>query len=407
MTQRPALRRLAAAAGLLLSAGAIAQTSPWYVGGAIGVTHESNLFRSGGNVAAVPDTLVTTSLLGGIDQPIGRQRVRATASLRDNRFSDRSELNNFGYGVNAALDWATVARLSGTLSVSANQSLASFNPGDELALTKKNVQRNNAASLSAVLGTGTRLQFEASLGWTDITYSAVEFDSRELSQNTASLGARYALSGTLSAGLSLSHAEGEYPLATTTRADEFERDALNLNINWQASGASTITARLSATRQRHSQVTNRDFDGLTGLLRWTWRPTGRTSGTLSLTRDNGQDNLNYVIFGPITGETDISRVTTSLVATAAYELTGKIGLRASVNYSDRSISDIRLVNNNVFTQVDYRDRGTGASIGMTWVPLRFLSVNCDLGEQRRRNPTLPSQNYSNRSLGCSAQATLR
>jgi hypothetical protein len=58
------------------------------------VTRESNLLRVEEG-QAVPDTLSrsdtvwTSTLQGGIDQPIGRQRVFGNASLRHSRFGEQ------------------------------------------------------------------------------------------------------------------------------------------------------------------------------------------------------------------------------------------------------------------------------------------------------------------------------
>ena len=64
-----------------------AETNPWYVGVSQGLTYESNLYRvdtttdlnNGRDPTQPPvsrsDTVSVTSLVGGIDQPIGRQRL--------------------------------------------------------------------------------------------------------------------------------------------------------------------------------------------------------------------------------------------------------------------------------------------------------------------------------------------
>ena len=102
---RPATR-IAAALVLLASPLAMAETSPYYIGVSQAFGHESNLYRVGGN-AGLPagaqsesDTISTTSLVAGIDQTWGRQRLSGSGSLRASRYAKNDQLNNEGYGLN-------------------------------------------------------------------------------------------------------------------------------------------------------------------------------------------------------------------------------------------------------------------------------------------------------------------
>ena len=113
--------------GRQISAGAAAQTSPWYLGASLALTHEDNVYRLPDGVAtpagvSKADTITTASLLAGLDQPIGRQRLYGTASLRDNRFDRNRVLDNQGYALRAGLDWATGERIAGTLDLRAEWS---------------------------------------------------------------------------------------------------------------------------------------------------------------------------------------------------------------------------------------------------------------------------------------------
>ena len=152
------MTRLASLCLLLIGGAAAAQTSPWYVGASQDFTRDSNIYRLA-NGAATPaglsksDLISTTSLLAGLDQPVGRQRVFGSAALRSSRFSDNKNLNNEGYALTAGLDWATANRLSGTLEANAERRLARFDPNRNPNL---NI-RNNIEDL-------TRLRADAKLG---------------------------------------------------------------------------------------------------------------------------------------------------------------------------------------------------------------------------------------------------
>ena len=112
MTIHPFFLRLACVAGVVASSPAWAQSSPYYLGVAQSLGHESNLYRLGDNQVlpaglSKSDTVSGTSLVAGVDQKIGRQRVYGSANLRANRYSSNKSLNNDSYGLNLALDSAS------------------------------------------------------------------------------------------------------------------------------------------------------------------------------------------------------------------------------------------------------------------------------------------------------------
>ena len=110
------------------------EPSPWYVGASQALTHDSNVFRVPNGPS---DTYSDTSLFGGFDQPVSRQRFYAAANLHYSKYSSQSALDNTSYGVNAGWDWATIESLSGNLGASANQSLAARDNNTTQALTAR------------------------------------------------------------------------------------------------------------------------------------------------------------------------------------------------------------------------------------------------------------------------------
>ena len=83
----PPLAALCAGACLAAAGGgAQAQNPPYYIGISQGFTHESNVLHT--ERGAVGDTLSVTSLLAGVDQRIGRQRVFGNLNYSINRFQD-------------------------------------------------------------------------------------------------------------------------------------------------------------------------------------------------------------------------------------------------------------------------------------------------------------------------------
>jgi hypothetical protein len=397
MNPRLTLVTLALAA---ITGPVLAQTSPWYLGVAQAFTHDSNIRRVADGTPATGSTVSTTSLLAGLDQPIGRQRLFGTASVQMNRYSGASDLNNTGYGLKLGLDWSTAERVSGTLSLGMNQSLQLFTPGDVAAVVTKNIEKVNYFDGVVRVGVVTALTLEAGLNHRTLDYSLdlPPVAAREYTQDTIRLGARYRVSGALTVGAGLRHAEATYPRYLPNVADKLRRDDLDFTVTWVPSGASTLNARISATHASHSVATTQDLSGLTGALTWNWRPTGKLALTTELQRDSGSDvNFeNKFVQGALTDvlRTDISRITNRLQLKAAYDATAKIAVTAAAGYARRSLRT---------NAIGDSDNSTNLALGVRWQPTRALQLSCDLSHEKRSAGGVLSLPYGVNTVGCAAQ----
>ncbi len=397
MTKRPFLL---AALATLAATGASAQTSPWYVGVAQAITRDSNVLRVADGVAATGSTVSTTTLLGGLDQPIGRQRVFGTASVQHNRYSGVDGLDNTGYALRGGLDWSTAERVSGALSANLNRSLYRGTPGDAPATAGANIENSRVLDGVVRVGVTTPLTLEAGLNHRTLDYSAAAYATREFSQDTARVAARYRLGGALTLGVGLRHGRGDYP----GLADTFKRNDLDFTASWQASGASTLNARLSASRARHTAATYLDLDGLTGALNWVWKPTGKMTVNTDLVRDDGSNALLYLTAPNNTllvNQGDYSRVTNRLATRLAYQATAKITVNAGLGLAERSLRQ------QTGVTVNDSDRTLQASLGVQWAPIRALLLGCDASHEKRSGGGTLSQPYGVNTVGCSAQFVLQ
>ena len=163
---RPLIAALAAAAG----GGAwAAEPNPYYIGVTQSLTHDSNVFRlpdgSGDNYAS-------TGLVGGFDQSIGRQRVHATANVRDNYYQREKTLNNISYGVSAGWDLVTIENLSGGITVDANQSLASYdNNNAARPTTNRNILKTQQLAARVRWGGVGALNLDGAYAHSRVSYS--------------------------------------------------------------------------------------------------------------------------------------------------------------------------------------------------------------------------------------------
>lgn len=386
---------LAGTCALVTAAPAWAETSPYYIGVAQTVAHESNIYRIG-NDQQLPadlrksDTVFGTSLVAGLDQTWGRQRLYGSGNLRANRYSSNKSLDNGSYGLNLAVDWATVGNLSGTVSLNADNSLAQFNNrtvtgGIE---TQKNEQRVLQFDTKARLGVVTRYTAEAAAGWRKREYSAASYARYENTQQYVSLGARFRPSSLLNLGVALRLTHVDYPNWRTANGaavedEQVRRQDIDFTAWWQASGASQINMRLSPTRSRYDRNAAADFSGMTGSASWIWQPTGKTRLTTTLSRDTGQsaDAVSLGIFG--NGVTDGSRTTTALALRAQHELTGKITLTGGLTYAHRALRSETLLGGVSLGGLSGTDNTSILSLGARWYPTRSIQVGCDASAERR------------------------
>ncbi|HEY2926364.1 hypothetical protein [Piscinibacter sp.] len=406
---------LAACLGLIASTGAAhAEANPYYIGASQAFTRDSNVLRQAEGSES-SDTVSTTSLLAGFDQPISRQRLYANGTLRHNRYSNLSQLNSNGYSLTGGIDWATVENLSGKLAVALNRNPAQYGSPDAPQLTTRNLETSRQASATAALGVVTKLTLEAGLTHRSLDYSAPEWLFRENKQDAANVGLRYAPSDLLKLGVGLRETRGEYPHPHNTDPDtpeHFRRHDLDLTGTWVASGASTLDGRLSFGRQRYDAFTARNFSGATGLLEWRWKPTGKLSLNTLLTRDTGNEaSFTSYLNGALTQAGDSSRLTNLLRIQGNYEMTAKIQLTATASNAHRS-----LVNSFDFGVLGSgsesgTDTTTQAALGLRYAPTRNILLGCDVSRESR-SVSIPagstlSYPYKANVYGCSGQILLQ
>jgi hypothetical protein len=399
---------LSVAAGHQAATAQASDPNPYYLGVSQGFTRDSNVARAPGSASASSDTISSTGLNAGINQPFGRQRLRIDASVSSNRYASSSNLNNTAYGLNAALDWSTIERLSGTLRYSNNQGLANFYSPLTPVLSNRNVQKTQEFAASALLGGVTILSFTADLSHRELSNSAEAYRAQEYSQNAGSLGVRYRFSGALDAGVALRLTRGTYPnypaLGGGTQTDDLNRRDVDLTSNWTPTGLTSVNGRISLSRQTHSVAASRDFSGATGSLTVQHKPAGRLSYTASLSRDTATENSFFTTVGAngsvISLATDSSQLSTQFALGANYDVTAKIQANASVRVQTLQVGNSGLGNSGT-------DTINGFGVGLTYNPLRNLVIAASLGTERRSTSSALSNDYRTNTFGISARYSLQ
>ncbi len=424
----PQALTLAALAVLVaLAQPAAAQSSPWYLSGLVQATRDDNLLRLGDGQEPLPgqsrsDTITSTALTGGLDQLIGRQRLQASLTLRDNRFERNERYDNQSYSGNASLDWSTVHRLSGQLSVGKSRSLSTFNADVIGLLSQKNFVSTEGVNASVSVGVVTAWSLELVAGTRRVRNSLdqASVQAQNLDQDNASVGVGWRPGPALETTLSVREVQGRFPtfraVAGGFEDDRFTQRGVEFSARWQPSGASQLDARLGSGQTQYERGGDRDFDSFSGSLGWNWRPTGKLFLSTRLSREKGQDNYPTFVRVPIgffflevpAVQSELRTIDT-LRAQLDWSATAKLGLSVSAQQTRRDIdSRTRSVfDNGLRGLAEGIDETTIITLGARWSPQAWSLIGCDLRTEQRRATGNVTGGLKGQSISCYLQATLR
>ncbi|MBL8323719.1 MAG: hypothetical protein JNJ89_02055 [Rubrivivax sp.] len=404
-TQRPQRQStivrlsLLGAAALAACGGAMAQANPFYVGASQVLSQDSNFFRVAGGQPQTRETVSTTSLLAGMDQSVGRQRLFADAAVRLNRHAENQQLDYTGSSLLVGADLSAIDAFAGRVAYSSEKALARY--GADFGFVDPNTrvtQKTEEFSLRGQYGLVSLLGVEGGVVRRQLSFS--QQSGNEFEHDQVSAGLKYRPSGGLTFGLGYRRTDGSYPFTALPGGgvgpDDYKRDDIDLTALWVATGASTITARLSRTDEKHQGLPVRNVSGSTGAVSWAYKITGKLLLGADYLRDTGaESSFNPGASGGPAPIVSSSPLTTMWMLHGEYEVTGKIKMLASVRQLNRDLV------NNVGATGD--DTLTETRLGVNWAPLRSVSVGCSVGYEKRDSSGTLSYEYSNSNVRCLAQ----
>jgi outer membrane protein assembly factor BamA len=413
--------RLALAVSALFASTLVhAETGPWYVGARETITHDSNVYRTPDPTTS--DTIFSTGLFGGFDQQISRQRLRANVEANWNRYRNVDALNHTDADAGLRLDWETVAHLSGDAQLNYGRRLyRDFTAASQAQ--KKVLYDTTGAAFNARLGVVTAWTLEAGVFGNRTRFDA-PLTGSNLDYDGYRAGARFSPSALSSIGLAYRRTSGKYP--NTAGQGDFDRDDVDLLLNWRPTGSSSFIGRLSRTKLDFPNIGTRSDTLTTGELTYQWRPGGRTTVDLTAQRDSsaGRAAADTSLVDVITGrnfqqQSATARVDTSVGLNAGYELTGKIRLGLDLRHSQRDLDNsIEVINPGGQPvpglggpPLHGTDRTNTASLNITYDATRTLRFACGftrlkrtIGGEESAQLTYP---FAVNLTSCSAQLALQ
>lgn len=395
--------------------------NPYYLGVSQALTHDSNVTRS---PSGPSDTYSSTSLLGGFDQPIGRQRLFGNAAITANRYMDQDQLDNTSYNLSGGLDWQTIADLSGNLNGGIGRFLAAPAASGIVPTTNRNVGDTKNLNAVARWGGAGRLSVEGTLGYAEVEYSAPEYVTSNTKTDSASLGLFYRPGGNLRLGVAGRVTKAKTPQAFAIVGGGFQsNDVKSKNVDflvdYELTGLLTTNARISYTKQTNSGITDADFSGVTGTISLQYRPTAKLSFNAFAGRDVGFNSSIYNTVGivfldpttpiltPISGLSQSNQITNSIGLNVGYLATAKVTANASVRYARARLITTIVTQSSNQAAPDTTDVLKTAQLGAVWAISRNWSVSCNVAHETRDVSGAVVYDYSANSVGCLGQYTWR
>lgn len=365
-------------------------------------TYYSNLFFTDERIPTTPtfkgvESDLSYGLRGGVnaDYYLSRQRFTVNATATESQFQNNSNLDNIAYNARGAMNWVIGSDWEGDLAAAYTQSLGSF---ADIRSNVKNIRTTESFSGSAMYRMYYDWKLRGAITQTLLENGADRFRAGNRNDTAYEFGTRYySKGGDNFLGLNFKTTDGQFPnrefIPGLSRVNSsFLQYDLQGTVDWRYSGETKIIGAVGWTNRLHSEVTQRNFAGLTGRITVVYSLSGRTTINAAVRRDVGA----------------IEDVTSNFVLTQGfsigptYALTGKINLSANYDYSQRKfLGDPGFIVSGVPARVD--DIQT-LSVNLGFAATRNGSVNVSLS-QSMRGSNRPFSDYNATTLTVSGQLT--
>jgi hypothetical protein len=346
--------------------------------------HQSNILHAEADHKA--DWMSTTEFRAALDQAIGRQRVKANASVNVDRYADLSGRNSEGYAAGGEFDWSTVGDLSGANRRRSRRRQYLYGVDGDQSSGLRNLQTDNHAFAHVQLGGQARWSIFAGFDASQRKYSDSAFDSNEVEQWATSGGTSYQTSPDLSFGVQGRYVRGRYPnVVLSTGKEEFSVKTLGVNTKWTASGNSSFDANVGYTHQKTDGQDAQNY--INGGVNWHWAPPSHFVVTLGLTRDSNTDSGTAASIVNTNNSVSGRSLNTIAHLDVDYALTAKVGIDLLTQYIHRKYSDALVATGVDESGVTQYDSVTGATntsrvtLSAHYAPTRTTALSCGFSRE--------------------------
>ncbi|MES2126804.1 MAG: XrtB/PEP-CTERM-associated polysaccharide biosynthesis outer membrane protein EpsL [Pseudomonadota bacterium] len=367
----PLVCLLPALAALPALAGSNDALHPFF---AVSYSHEDNLLRVTDGQPAFDNTLGDSSrstLVGfNFDKTYGRQRLYAEAKLTKVAFGHFTQLDYDGKDFLGRWTWQLGNDWSGNLSSSYDQILA---PYTDLRSSERNlrIQKRNAGDVTWRLGGHWRLRGAAVSDKYEYDLLSQRYNNRTEKLNE--LGLDYYSGTGSSIGLVTRKITGTYlnkrPYNGLLIDDGFTQDEVKANINWVASGLTSVSFLGGWASRSHVFFGDRDSKGANGRLTVRYLPRATVQLTTAFWREYTALESAYVSYSLNNGAN----------VAANWYASEKVQFTSSYNRERRSYTPSVAVTG----PSDFSDILATGSLGLTYLPIRTLQLAMSTYHQTR------------------------
>jgi hypothetical protein len=407
------LRTLIAAAVVLMAVSPVQAETPLSLSVAQSLRYDSNIMRDNNN--KYRDAVSSTAVTVGLDKQYGRQTYKASLTGNVNKYKNTKELDHDGYDIEIGFTSTLASNWNFMLDHYSTKQLQSFEEQSRERYAESIVSRVT----QGVLQYGLYARWSSSL---TLGHSQANYETRNVydkSSKYVRVGLRHSPTDLLYFDFGVRRTKADspnYPLLDgSVLGDPLKRMDYELNSQWVITGYSRLNARVGWTQEKHSRDSLRDYNGLTGNLRWSYTPTGKTTYSVAIDRDtnnSGGSSRESYITDRVTGlpvvfqglYTSQNRLTTELVLGVNHSTTAKISLNAGFTYR-RYEEELRQLQDGIFGSASGSTSRNGEyrafSLGANYQIHRAVKLGCAL-EKYDRTASLFSGEYDGEQVTCNA-----
>lgn len=251
------------------------------------ISQDSNLFRQPSSAQRTSDTIAVSYIGLRLDKQYSLQRFQFDVTGTARRYSRTSYLDFESLDYRAAWLWQIGSRISGMLSADRKESLVPF----EDALNPGNPSRNVRIGENRVLNIDARAfaDWHLLLGASESSQTserAIEIQP-DFDATAREAGIRYAPPSGNSVTVVRRSISGDYVNQSSdlVLGTGYQQDESELKVQWNATGKSNLSGRITRLSRSHERAGQRDFSGTAGELIYSWATTGKLDMKFIAKRD--------------------------------------------------------------------------------------------------------------------------
>ena len=309
-------------------------------------------------------TWITTAFVRGVmDLPVSRQRFGAYVQGNVYRYNDYSYLNWEGVNFGGSWLWEAGNRWNGTLSYDHLEFLSGLT---DLRALIQNLRTVQIARANAEYWLHPRWRLTGGYTGTFISNSDDVIATSNVNTNAFGAGFKFVSTRQNFIMFGAHYTDGDYPNRSepTIIGDTgFKQYDAGVIFSWGLlGGKSELLGEIAYTERDFPNLTQRDFSGVTGNVRFNWRATGASGIEAIVRRD----------IGSVTDVTANYILTTAARIGPYWLITPRIRLDAWYEYMNRDYEGQPGVAIDLIEQRE--DRYNYVGLSASWTPTRNWRV---------------------------------